>query len=114
MRSTGEAPFPTPTADDPVIEEIVRRLREVYQPLKIYLFGSVARGDAGPDSDYDFCVVVPDGERRDPRPGLRALWGLGVAKDLVIWPLSEFESRLHLRASLPATVVDEGKLIYAG
>jgi predicted nucleotidyltransferase len=33
---------------------------EFYHPIKIYLFGSIARGDAGPDSDLDFCVVVPD------------------------------------------------------
>lgn len=45
---------------DPVLAEIVRRLVEAYQPERIYLFGSVARGDAGPNSDYDLLVVVPD------------------------------------------------------
>jgi len=33
------------------------RLVEYYQPLKVYLFGSTARGEGGPDSDLDFCVV---------------------------------------------------------
>ena len=47
------------------IEEITRRLIEYYRPVRIYLFGSTARGDAGPDSDLDFCVV--------PRPALRLL-----------------------------------------
>ena len=42
------------------IEEITRRLVEFYRPVRIYLFGSEARGDAGPDSDLDFLVVVPD------------------------------------------------------
>ena len=42
------------------IAEITRRLVEFYQPVRIYLFGSEARGDAGPDSDLDFCVVLPD------------------------------------------------------
>src|SRR6266850_1145411 len=42
------------------IEEITRRLVEYFQPERIYLFGSVARGDDGPDSDLDFLVVVPD------------------------------------------------------
>ena len=42
------------------IAEITRRLVEFYQPDRIYLFGSVARGDDGPDSDLDFLVVVPD------------------------------------------------------
>lgn len=42
------------------IQKITRRLVEYYQPLKVYLFGSTARGEGGPDSDLDFCVVVPD------------------------------------------------------
>lgn len=52
--------FKAPSADDPVLAEVVRHLVDVYRPLRIYLFGSAARGDAGPDSDYDFMVVVPD------------------------------------------------------
>ena len=43
---------------DPVLAEIVRRLLEAYQPERIYLFGSKARGDEGPESDYDLVVVV--------------------------------------------------------
>ena len=39
---------------------IVERLIEAYQPERIYLFGSKARGDYGPDSDFDLMVVVPD------------------------------------------------------
>jgi len=42
------------------IAAITSRLVEYYHPERIYLFGSAARGDAGPDSDLDFCVVVPD------------------------------------------------------
>jgi predicted nucleotidyltransferase len=41
----------TPAADDPAFAEAVRRLLVAYQPERIYLFGSVARGDADPDSD---------------------------------------------------------------
>jgi len=55
---------------DPVLGEIVRRLVEAYQPERIYLFGSKARGDASPDSDYDLMVVVPNDaptERRQSR-----------------------------------------------
>jgi len=34
---------------DPRLAEAVSRLVAAYEPLRIYLFGSVARGDAGPD-----------------------------------------------------------------
>ncbi len=39
---------------DALLAEVVRRLIEAYQPERIHLFGSKARGDDGPDSDYDF------------------------------------------------------------
>jgi predicted nucleotidyltransferase len=53
------------------IKEIARRLIEYYRPLRIYLFGSKVRGDAGPDRDLDFCVVLPD-------DAPRSLYGPGV------------------------------------
>ncbi len=43
-----------PAAGDPVLAEMVGRLVEVYHPERIFLFGSVARGEAGPDNDYEY------------------------------------------------------------
>jgi predicted nucleotidyltransferase len=105
-----------PSAGDPVLAEVVRRLVEAYHPLQVYLFGSAARGDAGEHSDYDFMVVVSDDappELQDCRMGYRALSGLGIAKDVLVWTRNEFDKRLHLKASLPSTVVEEGRLLYA-
>ncbi len=110
-----EAPH-LPKQDVAVLAEIVARLVDAYEPLSIYLFGSKARGDFGPDSDFDLMVVVPDdaeGERRDSKLAYRALWGTGTAKDVLVQPRCYFESRLHLVASLPATVMREGRLLYA-
>jgi hypothetical protein len=108
--------FKTPSAGDPVLGEVVRRLVEAYRPERIYLFGSVARGDAGPDSDYDILVVVSDDAsagRRRSRLAYEVLWGTGVAADVLVWSLGHFESRAHLASSLPATVIREGKLLHA-
>ena len=102
--------------DDPILGEVVDRLVRTYQPERVYLFGSAARGDAGPDSDYDVVVVVPDdlpSSRQDERLGYAALVGTGAAVDVLVYRASEFYGRLPLRASLPATVVREGKLLYA-
>ena len=85
--------FKTPTASDTVLSEVVRRLVEAYRPERIYLFGSVARGDAGPDSDYDIMVVVPDDappELRRSRAAYVALWGTGVASDVLVWTALNF------------------------
>jgi len=98
------------------IEEITRRLIEFYSPVRIYLFGSEARGDAGPDSDLDFLVVVPDDVPEDKLrhgAGRRAVRGTGFAKDIVPWRKTDFEERAAwVRTSLPATVVREGRLLY--
>ena len=105
-----------PSSQDPKLDEMVRRLVEAYHPERIYLFGSAARGDAGPDSDYDFMVVVPDDSPRellDPGRGYSALCGLGVSKDVVVSTRHNFDKQLHLKASFPSTIVREGKLLYA-
>ena len=72
---------------DAVLSEILRRLVEAYEPERIYLFGSKAREDAGPDGDYDLMVVVPDEaspERRRSRLAYERLWGTGTAADVLV------------------------------
>lgn len=101
---------------DPVLAEIVRRLVTAYQPERIYLFGSKARGDAGPDSDYDRLLVAPDGapaERRDSTLAYEVLWGVKTAADVIVWEKSRFERRSRVVCSLPATVLREGRVLYA-
>jgi predicted nucleotidyltransferase len=104
------------TERDPKLDEIVRRLVDALRPERIYLFGSRGRGDATPDSDYDLMVVVAQsnlpGYRRD-QLAYRALMGVGVAKDVLVWTRDEFNRRAHLVASLPATILREGRLLYA-
>jgi predicted nucleotidyltransferase len=102
---------------DAPLADIVRRLIEVFHPLRIYLFGSRARGQTGPDSDYDLMVVIRD-EHSAPRArrgrrAYEALRGTGIAADVLVWTLESFESRLHVAASLPAVIEREGRLLYA-
>ena len=108
--------FKTPAADDPPLAEVVRRLVEAYQPERVYLFGSVARGDAGPDSDYDLLLVVPDDaspERRRSWLAYETLGGTGIAADVLVCTVSYFEDRRSLKASLPGAVLREGRLLHA-
>ncbi|MBM4305374.1 MAG: nucleotidyltransferase domain-containing protein [Deltaproteobacteria bacterium] len=107
---------PNQFQDDPVLTGIVHRLVEAFQPERIYLFGSKARSDQSKDSDYDLMIVVPDDappEKRRSRLAYQALRGTRVAADVLVLPHQAFESRLHLKASLPATVIREGVLLYA-
>ncbi|MFN0070695.1 MAG: nucleotidyltransferase domain-containing protein [Chloroflexota bacterium] len=98
------------------LAEILRRLIAAYAPERVYLFGSKARGDDGPDSDFDVLLVVPEGAecaRQGSHLAYEALWGTGTAADVLVWSHDQFESRVHLRASLPGTVLREGRLLYA-
>src|SRR4051794_11140430 len=99
---------------DAAIAEITRRLVEYFHPERIYLFGSVARGDDGPDSDLDFAVVLPDDAPAElVRYPHRSVSGIGRAVDVVPFRHTNFEGRAdHVRASLPAAIVREGKLLY--
>ena len=101
---------------DPQLQIAVERLLEAYRPERIYLFGSAARGDGGPDSDYDLLLVVSDDaapECRDSHLAYEVLWGTGTAVDVVVWTHTRFEGRRHVITSLPATVLREGKLLHA-
>jgi predicted nucleotidyltransferase len=108
--------FKTPAAGDPALAEAVRRLVQAYNPDRIYLFGSVARGDAGADSVYDLLLVVPDDappEKRRSRLAYEALRGTGTAADVLVCTRSYFEDRRSLKASLPGTVLREGRVLHA-
>lgn len=105
-----------PPGDISALASVVERLVDAYQPERIFLFGSKARDDAGPDSDFDLLLVVPDtapAECKRGRLAYEVLRGTGIAADVLVWTRGAFESRLHLAASLPATVVREGRLLHA-
>lgn len=111
-----EAVHGAPAVREPVLTEIVRRLVDAYEPERVYLFGSAARGEAGPQSDYDIVLVMPD----DAPPELlragrayEALWGIGTAVDVLLWTRSAFDARAAVRTSLPAIVRREGRLLHA-
>jgi excisionase family DNA binding protein len=106
----------SPLERDPLLAEIVRRLVEGYDPERVYLFGSAARGEMGPGSDYDLMLVMPDDaepERMDPRDAYSEyLWGTQGAVDVLIVTREYFDSRCEVVASLPATIMREGRLLY--
>ncbi len=107
---------PSALADDAMLREAVTRLVDSLHPRRIYLFGSRARGDSGPDSDLDILVLVDRPEEplyKLAQRGYRALRGIRRPADVLVWDVETFDARRHLRASFPATVEREGILLYA-
>lgn len=125
----GERPEGTPIQDrealmvdagilesDSKLAELVRRLVETYRPARVYLFGSRGRGQGTLDSDYDLLMVFDrlDGPAyRLAQKAHRLVWGLGISADILVWSREDFDGRLGLKASFPATVVREGVLLHA-
>ena len=60
-------------------------------------------------------VVADDApaEQRRSRLAYQVLWGTGAAADVLVWTVTESESRLGVVASLPATIMREGRLLHA-
>jgi len=111
----GEALAAYDRSMDAILGSILRRLVEAYQPEAVYLFGSRARGQPDPESDYDLLVVVPADApeaRRRPQLAVRALRGVGVPVDAVVMTRPAFDLRAHVVNSLPEAALREGRLLY--
>ncbi len=96
------------------IDIMVRRIVEQFHPLRIILFGSQARGDAGPDSDVDLLVVLPTVEhKRQLTIAIRrVLRDLPVAKDILVSTPEEIAQRSDLVSSVLRPAIREGKVLY--
>ena len=98
-----------------LVREIVNRLVGYFQPDRIYLFGSGARGEERPGSDLDFLVLLPDGAPRELLLSGREyerLAGIPVPVDVVPIRRSTFEARKDWLMSLPAIALREGRIVY--
>ncbi len=94
---------------------IAQRLKEALSPDRIYLFGSYARGDAGPDSDLDFLVVLRRSlESRYVRAieARRLVGDIPFPKDIVVLTRAEWEAERAVVCSLVSTVLREGICLY--
>ena len=100
--------------DDEILHEIVRRLVEATHPDRIVLYGSRARGEAGPDSDYDILIIAPSDVPRWKRTGelYMLLGGLGISKDIVWYTQQEVDDWRDVKSHFITTALREGKVIY--
>jgi uncharacterized protein len=104
-----------PPLTDALLQEVVRRILSVGFPLKIVLFGSMARGNARPDSDLDLLIIEDSDLPRYKRAAryLRALVGLFPEKDVVGWTPDEVQEWAEVPHAFITTALREGKTLYA-
>lgn len=96
------------------LEEIVRRIVKVADPERIILFGSLARGEADPDSDIDLLVIKAGVHRRRTAQEIyRSLFGIAAPVDVIVVTPDDIQRFAGKVGTIIPAALAEGKEIYA-
>jgi predicted nucleotidyltransferase len=97
------------------IDRLVRQIVEAVHPLKIVLFGSAARGDAGRNCDLDVLVVMPDGTKRlqTAKSLYRRIHGVGVPYDIIVATPTILARHKDTVGLVSREILREGVTLYA-
>ena len=105
-------------ANAALLDRMVRAIVDEVDPEQVILFGSRARGDATAESDFDFVVVEAKPfdagrcRRAESVRLYRALAGLGVCKDILVYSQDEVEYWRDSLNNILARALREGKVLY--
>ena len=94
-----------------VVQEIV----DAFDPVEVIVFGSVARGEDGPDSDLDLLVVVDQADLAERRGLMRRVRGAirtFVPVDVVITDVAEMAADRDAVGSAVYWPLREGQSVY--
>ncbi|MCX6249221.1 MAG: nucleotidyltransferase domain-containing protein [Bacteroidetes bacterium] len=96
------------------LDEIVKRIVEVYQPEKVILFGSYANGTAKETSDIDLLLVKQTDEVPVERAVTvrRSLRGFLFPMDILVYTPKEIENSSRNKFSFVSRVLKSGKILY--
>ena len=100
---------------DAILNDLVARICRVVEPVRIVLFGSSARGTAGPDSDLDVLVIVKDGlhRRKTAQNIYGEMGGLGRPVDIVVATEDDVRRFADCHAAVICPALKEGTELYA-
>jgi uncharacterized protein len=99
---------------DEKLKNITAQIIEKYQPEKIILFGSAARGEIGPNSDIDLLII----KKNTPYYGadrtreLSKLIDRDLPLDLLVYRPEEFEKRVSMGDPFLKAILKEGKVLH--
>jgi predicted nucleotidyltransferase len=97
------------------IERMARRIVQQFAPERIILFGSHARGNAGPQSDVDLLVVMQvKGSKRQKQLEVRmALGDQPFPVDIIVSRPEDFAWRKDYVGTIEHPAWREGKVLYS-
>ena len=93
---------------------MTERIVKNFDPQKVILFGSQARGDASEGSDIDLLVVMPlVTDRQQLALNLRrALSDSPIGKDIIVTSCKKVARRGHIVGSVLNEALREGVVLY--
>ncbi len=99
---------------DREIESITAQIIEKYQPERIILFGSAARGEPGPDSDADFLIIKKDTPfyGADRIRQLSRVIDRSIPVDFLVYRPEELDRRIEMGDPFIKAILGEGKILY--
>jgi predicted nucleotidyltransferase/HEPN domain-containing protein len=101
------------TIDDSLIEDVARVITEQFNPRRIVLFGSHARGDAGPESDLDLFVEIETRDRRNTAAAIQhAISEREWPMDIIVFTPDDVAQWTGQIGTILYDVEREGKVLY--
>lgn len=97
------------------VRAAVERIVSSARPQKVIVFGSYARGQAKPGSDFDVLVIVDDtlaNCRAESVKLRRALRGISMPMDIIVTRRGDLERLQHSPGLLYETALSEGRVMY--
>lgn len=95
--------------------KLKRNIVKSYNPEKIILFGSLAWGKVGPDSDIDLMIIKKtkkDYFNRGTEFVKRVNTRINAPKDIIIFTPEEIKKRLSIEDNFIEKIINNGKILY--
>ena len=95
------------------IDEVVHQIAEQFQPQKIILFGSYARGNHRPESDVDLLVVMETDLKESKQSlAIRQYLNIFFGLDLILYTPEHLKERIEMGDYFVQDILSEGKVLY--
>jgi len=99
---------------DEQINDIVKRIIQVSNPLKIILFGSTVRGDSNEGKDLDFLVIKDrfENERKEVNNIYAGLMDVNIPIDIIVASSEQIDRYGDSVGMIYREALREGKVMY--